>query len=76
MTEKDLNIGDGIKLVVTEYDYDGAIPEVTLEYIERQADHYYGDMETSVDISPEKACKIVNFLIEAFDIEFTFKKKG
>ena len=41
---------------------------VSLNYTERQADSWYSDTDTSVDIEKEDAQKIVDFLRSKYDI--------
>ena len=59
-------IGDTCYLTRADYEGD-ADPCITLEYTERQADPYYSDTETSLDIDKEKTVEIINMLKEAFD---------
>jgi hypothetical protein len=41
---------------------------IELCYVEHSPDPYYSDMDTTVDISREKALEIIQWLCEKFDL--------
>ena len=57
-----IDVGNGVYFDWTKYG------GVTLNYTEHQADHWYSDTETSVDIEKEDAQKIVDFLRSKYDL--------
>ena len=66
MKTETLNIGGDCELTVTLWEN---IPsEVSVDYVEHQADGYYSDNETSHDIDKEKAVEIIAFLKKHLDI--------
>lgn len=67
MKETQLEIGSTCHLTKTEYS-ESVGPDITLDYIEHSADHWYQDRETSLDIDKEKAVEIIKFLQDAFAI--------
>ena len=63
-TPDQLEIGNGCSL--KSYESMG----VSISYMERQADHWYGDVETEIDIDKEKAAEIVIWLCEKYQLNF------
>ena len=61
MQEKEFDIG-GAKLKMTTWDGGSFKPDMTLDFIEHSPDPYYGDTETSLDITPAIAAKMIEFL--------------
>lgn len=47
--------------------YENGHPDLTIEYVERSPDPWYGDTDTSVDITPEKVREIITFLEQYCD---------
>ena len=62
---KKLQISSGLWFEYYEEDWGR---DMTIEYIERQHDHYYSDSQESVDLTKEKAKEIVELLTKHFNL--------
>lgn len=63
MTERRLEVYPGCSFVAIEWI---SHTDVSLEYVERSPDPWYGDTETSIDIDREMARSIIEFLRHEF----------
>ena len=61
MQEKEFDIG-GAKLKMTTWDGGSFKPDMSLDFIKHSPDPYYGDTETSLEIAPATAAKMIEFL--------------
>lgn len=66
MKENSLELSSGCRLNYARSDHDGMLLWCDLTYTEHQADPWYGDSKTDVQINEDAARKIIAFLQEAY----------